>query len=176
MVREYVRQILSGNDVEPIEHRIKCKDGVVKWVMNTAILTRDVNGNLISYDGVIKDISERKQSEEALRLSEERFSKIFRLSPIATILFKTSNGKIVDVNDAFIKDTGYSREEVVGFTSLQLNLYANPEDRNIVLQTLREKGIIENFEFKMRTKSGIVRFGLHTTILVDLAGEKHHWL
>ncbi len=174
LVRDYVRRILSGVNVAPIEHRIKCKNGVVKWVLNTAILTKDVNGNLISYDGVIKDISERKWSEEALRLSEERFSQIFRLSPIATILFRVSDGKIVDVNDAFIKDTGYNREEVIGFTSLQLNLYANPEDRNIILQTLREKGIIENYEFKMRTKSGIVRFGLHTTISVNLAGEEHY--
>ncbi len=174
LVRDYVKRILSGVNVAPIEHRIKCKNGAVKWVLNTAILTKDVNGNLISYDGVIKDISERKWSEEALRLSEKRFSQIFRLSPIATILFRVSDEKIVDVNDAFIKDTGYNREEVIGFTSLQLNLYANPEDRNIILQTLREKGIIENYEFKMRPKSGIVRLGLHTTISVNLAGEEHY--
>ena len=65
-VREHVQEVLQGKDVEPIEHRIIRNDGELRWVKDTTIPLRDVSGNLLSYDGVIKDITERKQAEFSL--------------------------------------------------------------------------------------------------------------
>jgi PAS domain S-box-containing protein len=62
-VREHVQQILTGQDIDPIELRIIRKDGELRWVRDTTIPLRDISGNLLSYDGVIKDITERKQAE-----------------------------------------------------------------------------------------------------------------
>ncbi|MDO8464022.1 MAG: diguanylate cyclase [Gallionella sp.] len=66
-VREHVRQVLMGKDVPPIEHHIIRKDGKIRWVNDTIILFRDASGKLLSYDGVIKDITERKKVEEHIR-------------------------------------------------------------------------------------------------------------
>ncbi|MCR4304619.1 MAG: ATP-binding protein [Gallionella sp.] len=76
-VMEYVQQILAGKDVPPIEHRIIRKNGEIRWICDTSILFKDASGKLLSYDGVIKDITERKQAEEALhQLNAELESKV----------------------------------------------------------------------------------------------------
>jgi PAS domain S-box-containing protein len=117
---------------------------------------------------------ERRRTQEALRISEERFSKIFRLSPIAIAIFRVTDSCIVEVNDIFLKQSGYTREEMIGHTPLELQLYADPADRETIIQTIKEKGSIENFEFKMRNKSGEIRIGLNTTIVMNLGKEKHY--
>ncbi len=63
LVRERVQQVLDGKDIPPIEHRIYRKDGEMCWVCDTTILQKDASGTLLSYDGVIKDITERKKAE-----------------------------------------------------------------------------------------------------------------
>ena len=71
-VQERVQRILEGKDIPPLEHRIRRQDGAMRWVCDTTILIKDGAGQLRSYDGVIKDITDRKQAEEALRRSETR--------------------------------------------------------------------------------------------------------
>jgi PAS domain S-box-containing protein len=63
LVRERVQQVLDGKEIPPIEHRIYRKDGEMRWVCDTTILQKDASGTLLSYDGVIKDITERKEAE-----------------------------------------------------------------------------------------------------------------
>ena len=76
MVRAQASSILSGDGVEPIEHRIMTKDGRIRWVSNSIVPNYDVEGNLISYDGLIRDITTRKIAEETLRESEERYRQL----------------------------------------------------------------------------------------------------
>jgi PAS domain S-box-containing protein len=71
-VEDQARRILAGEDPPPIEHRIVRKNGTVRWVRNTFVSHRDERGVLVAYDGLLQDITERKQAEEALRESEER--------------------------------------------------------------------------------------------------------
>ena len=66
LVMEHVRLILAGKDVSPMEHRIIRKDGELRWVSDTTIPFRDASGRLLSYDGVVKDITERKKAEAAI--------------------------------------------------------------------------------------------------------------
>jgi PAS domain S-box-containing protein len=173
-VTEQFRKIQSGENIKPIEHRIIRKDRQLRWVRDTTVLFKDESGILVSYDGVIKDITERKLAEFALRTSEERFSKVFQLSPIAIAIFRVSDGCIVNVNDEFVKETGYAYEEIIGHTTIELQLYANPNERNIILKTLQSKGILENYEFKTRDKFGRIGISLNTTIEITLGEEKHY--
>jgi PAS domain S-box-containing protein len=78
IVKDYATNILSGTNVKPVEHRIIHKDGSVRWIRNTPVLHYDRSGNLLSYDGLIQDITERKQAEEALhdRLAMEELATI----------------------------------------------------------------------------------------------------
>jgi len=76
-VTKHVQQILAGEDVSSIEHRIIRKSGETRWISDTTILFRDASGKLLSYDGVIKDITERKSAEVAIyRLNEELEDKV----------------------------------------------------------------------------------------------------
>ena len=92
-VEEQAAQILSGVKVPALEHRIIRKDGAIRWVRNTPVLNYDTRGKLLSYDALIQDITERKQSEEALRASEEAMVGKARSSRAAGVVFVVRRGR-----------------------------------------------------------------------------------
>ena len=92
-----------------------------------------------------QNITERKQAEEALRESEERITKAFRSIPDALAISCLEDGKLVEVNDNWQKIFGYSREEVIGKSSLALNLFVDSADRQRVIALLREQGFVRDF-------------------------------
>ena len=74
------------------------------------------------------DITDRKRAEQALRESEEKFSRAFQLNPDTVIITRIKDGTILDVNDSFTHITGFSREEVIGRSSVaELNLWSDPK-------------------------------------------------
>ncbi|MCU1297673.1 MAG: sensor protein [Acidobacteriaceae bacterium] len=83
-----------------------------------------------------QDVTEKRKSELRLRHSEEKFSKAFRSSPLAISITTQAEGQYVDVNDAFLKMMEYERAEVIGRTSAELNLFADPGSRNAVMRLL----------------------------------------
>jgi PAS domain S-box-containing protein len=113
LVTRRLRQVLSGADVPPIEHRIIRKDGELRWVSDTIILLKDSSGKLLSYDGVIRDITARIQADRALRESEEKFHSITASAQDA-ILMLDDEGKIAYWNAAAEKILGYSEQEALG--------------------------------------------------------------
>ena len=120
---------------------------------------------------VARDISDRKLAEEALRQSEEKFARAFRSSPCAITLTRRSDGCHIEVNDSFCQFTGYSREEIIGRTAVELNLWVNLEARNYMFQALTELRTIHNYEFDFRTKSGAIRTALLSTEIINFYGQ-----
>ncbi len=117
-----------------------------------------------------QEIQERISAEAALRLSEEKFSKAFRSTPAAISISTLTNGRFIEVNDSFLSLTGYCLEEVIGHTSIELNIWANPEDRNLFMQVLQQQGIVRNYEVEFRTKSGESKIVLLSAELIALDG------
>ena len=113
LVRDHASRILEGENVGAIEHRIRRKDGSVRWVSNTPVLHRDPGGILISYDGVIRDITEQKQAEEALRESEQRLKIILHGSPISTFVIDKDH-RVIYWNEALEHLSGIKTEDIVG--------------------------------------------------------------
>jgi PAS domain S-box-containing protein len=116
----------------------------------------------------------KKQAEDALRDSEERFSAVFHFSPFAIAIFRADDSCIIDVNDVFINSSGYSREEIIGHTTAELGLYINLSDHDIAMQKLQEKGMVESFEFDTRNKAGEIRTVISALTYIDIKGVKHY--
>lgn len=104
----------------------------------------------------------------ALKESEEKFAKAFERSPIPISLAAVADGTYLDVNQEFSRQTGYTREESIGHTVLELNLWVNVEDRAQVLDIVKSQGYVRAFETSMRTKSGDIRDVLLSVELIHL--------
>jgi PAS domain S-box-containing protein len=118
---------------------------------------------------VFQDITERQRAEEALRQSEERFSKAFQSSPAALSIALLEDGKLLEVNEAFLRMTGFNREEVIGRSTVELELWTN-HDRGMIAKALRERGAVANLDIKFQQKSGGIREGLFSAELIQLDG------
>ena len=100
------------------------------------------------------DLEPRKKAEAALRQSEERFAKAFKLSPMPTIVSTLDEFRFLEVNDAFVSAIGYAEEEVIGRNAAQLHLWADPGAREHLEHSLEKTGSVRNMELQMRTKGG----------------------
>jgi PAS domain S-box-containing protein len=108
--RTRVEQILEGQQIPPFEHRILRKDGALRWVIDTSILFKDATGRLLSYDGVVQDITERKLAEESLRASRTRAKE---LSSLLNSILESPHGVVVfalDVNYCYTVFTSTHKE------------------------------------------------------------------
>jgi PAS domain S-box-containing protein len=122
------------------------------------------------YDLLFRNL---KKSEEALRFSESKFSKAFRSSPSPVTISSLAEGCYIEVNDSFLQLMGYSREEVIGHTTLDLNIWNQPEDRAKMREILQEQRAIRDLECAFRTKSGEVRIALLAAEIIEVNGEPH---
>ncbi len=134
---------------------------------------RDSEGRLIGAIECIRDITERKRAEDALRESEERFSKFFRSTPVGTSITRLSDGQILDANDAFLGLYGYTREEAVSHSALDLGIWANPEDRAKMVEVLQKQGRMREFETQVLRKSGEIMDVLLSAEVIEMAGEQY---
>lgn len=92
-------------------------------------------------------------------------------SPAGIVITTLADGKCIDVNDSFTRITGYSSEEALGCTSLELGFWQEPEDRDRATEKLRAHGSFYNLEFKLRDKAGEIRQWLLSSELIDLKGD-----
>lgn len=144
-----------------------------------AIRIADYSGVLIDIDGearivaIIKDVHDLQQAVEALKLSEEKFSKAFNVNPDIMSISSLKEGRYIEVNDAFLKTTGWQRDEVIGRTSSDINIWPILEERNMILKNIKEKGYVSGIEVNFRMKNGQFRTGLFSAVIVDVAGEEH---
>jgi PAS domain S-box-containing protein len=117
--------------------------------------------------------SELKKTEQSLRESEERFRLAYATSPDAININRMSDGLYVDVNEGFTRLTGYSREDVIGRTSGEINIWCHPEDRQALVRGLQSTGYYENLEADFRMKDGSVTTALMSARVLELGGVPH---
>ena len=137
VVLEQASRVLTGQDARPLEHRIVRKEGVTRWVRNTPVPHCDAQGKLLSYDGLIRDITERKEAEEALRLRVGQLAALSQASQTVTASLELDQvlarivslaGKVVpaDYTDVVLVDEaghiGRSTESLPGVPSIQYRI------------------------------------------------------
>ena len=164
-------QVQSGAiDECHYELRVVRRDGAIIWTDVRGHGVRDSKGQLTHLIGATVDITERKQAEQALRESEERFSKAFRTSPHPIGITEVVTGRCVEVNDASLEAFGFRREEVIGNTTFLLGIWPKLEDRARVIERLKAGQPMRNMEFALKTKSGGFRHFLASADLAELNG------
>lgn len=119
----------------------------------------------------IRDITEQERIQSALRLSEKKFSTAFYASPDSININRLSDGLYLEVNQGFTNIMGYTAEDVIGKTSLELDIWAEPEDRAKLVNGLRENGEVTNLEAKFLMKSGDYRIGLMSAKIMECDKE-----
>ncbi len=164
------RLIQEQGKLRDEEFRFRTKNGDTHtWLCSADTL--DIGGVRCML-GTSTDITERRKAQEALRESQERFSRAFHISPAIIAITTIKEGRYVDVNDSYTQATGYSREELIGKETRSINIWADPKDRIRMFRILQEKGRIDKEEFSFRMKSGEIRTWLFSAQLITIGGEE----
>ena len=141
-----------GTDGHQFSTRFHCKDG--------AVIDVEISSSGILYKGeklifcVCRDVTSRLQTEKLLKESEEKFRVAFQTNPDANILTRLENGVFVTVNEGWERLTGYSAQDVIGKSSLELATWKQPVERKKFIKMMNQKGYVENFELTFRGKYG----------------------
>ncbi|MBZ5504508.1 MAG: PAS domain S-box protein [Acidobacteriia bacterium] len=147
--------------------RIRHKDGtwrVVEGVLTNLLHDPHVRGIVNNY----RDITEKVQAEQALRDSEEKFRRAFRSNPDAMTITTLADGVYLDVNDAFLRLTAFTRQDVVGRKSLDVGSWVETEDRSRMVQALMANGRLESMDTCFRKKTGEVLFVHLSAELIEI--------
>ena len=170
----YIGSLRAGCAGYEVEHRvIRQHTGEVRIVHEKCEHFRDDNGKTIRSVGMVHDITERKKAEDALKESEERFFKSFYASPAGMTIARLPEGRWTQVNDAFLRLTGYSREELIGHTSLEFNILTEPAERGAVMKSLEETGRAQN-EHTARRKDGQLITVLAASEKINIGGNTYN--
>jgi PAS domain S-box-containing protein len=121
---------------------------------------------------IIQDVSLAREQEAALRESETRFATFFELSPIAVVVSRLEDGKAIEINPAFIAMCGYSRQEVIGKTAVEIGLTVDEVDREQRIRRLRERGRSGPDEVRYRHMSGEFKTMTNSAFVIELGGQK----
>jgi PAS domain S-box-containing protein len=169
MINRYHFDRRKDSSSVPTQYEVKIVDrhGNVKDVFVKVALIPGTKKSVAS----ILDITERKRMENALRESEEKFSKAFRSSPTGMCFTTLRDGRYLDVNDRFCSMLGYERHEAIGRTSLELDIWTDPRERARLVEQVSEQKSAHNFELAFRRRSGELFTALCSVDVVELGGE-----
>ena len=159
----YYRRCMEERTPQAFESSYTFSDGSINWY-EMRVQPAQEGIFVLSID-----ITERRRADQLRKDADERFNKAFRSSPIGINIFRLADGRSLDVNDTFLTMIGYTREELLGHTAAELNLFMEPRERWI--KPLRDDGKISSTETSIRTKSGEIRQALFSIESFDMNGE-----
>lgn len=162
-IRDFLR-VSGGTDSYPVTYKITTFDKSERWLecIGKKISFKCSPAMLLSF----RDTTERTKAEDILRESENKFSTVFRHNPVSLTLVSATDGIFLDVNEAFVRNTGYSREEVIGKTSGELGIFADADEYARMVSGLRERSHLEGMEVSCRIKSGELRTCLFSSATI----------
>jgi two-component system, cell cycle sensor histidine kinase and response regulator CckA len=168
LIKQPVKELLAPESRDQFDEylaRIK-RDGFAKgslvvqtrtgerriWRYSNTLRTIGVSQPIVR--GIAHDLTELKCAEKALRLSEEKFSKAFQVSPLFLSITTAGEGRFMEVNDSFVEKSGFRRDEIIGRTDLELGMWYEASERERAVQQFLSQGRLRDFEMKYRKRSG----------------------
>ncbi len=146
-------------------------DGSVIWVRITVAGFKENVGPPMHL-AIVEDITARKKAEDELRKSEQKFAAFFRFNPaIMTISQLEPEERLLDVNEAFERTTGYRREEVIGRDTAEF--WVDQAQREKMRRDAAARGRVDNFLTEFRMRGGPVITGLLSAVIIEIDGRKH---
>ena len=140
-------------------------------------LTKELKELTIEYNSMKvlfeKEITGLRYEEEKIRKSEEKFRIAYMTNPDLININRLSDGMYISVNEGFTRILGYTEEDAIGRTSIDMNIWVNPEERIDLVNKLKAKGEVKNFETKFLSKDGNIVNGIMSSSLIDLDGVPH---
>jgi two-component system cell cycle sensor histidine kinase/response regulator CckA len=168
----FVEELLRTGVVRNKELLLRRKDGSQFWASLTSTAAFGADGSLTWIDGMVQDISERRKAEEELRQSSEKYTKAFRQAPVMVVISTLEEGRYLEVNEAFERIMGFSKEEVVGKTAYELGVWHDLADRGRIVEQIRRNGSSARNTIKFRTKDGELRIGLFSAETIQIDGQE----
>jgi PAS domain S-box-containing protein len=170
----FYKQSISGG-MENIVYKKRYIDGKgnLVWGQVSSSIVRDPRGKPLYFISHVQDITQQKYAEKALKKSEEMFSKLFQANPLYITLATLEEGRFVAVNDAFTRVTGYEQSDVIGRTAREIELWPNPDDRNIFVRQIDGDGQHFLHEVTLTRKDGRLIDGLWSVERIELEGKDH---
>ncbi len=174
-IKNLFEKFISGEKagIEYYEKSILTKSGNKKIISWHDAIIKDDSGCVISILSSGEDITERKQVEDALKKSEEKFRIAFKTSPNVITLTSVEDGTYIDINDAFTKLLGYSKKDIIGKSSMVLNIWNDLKDRDLLISGLKKCGLVENLEAEFKGKNGKIITGLMSACILDIENRKY---
>ena len=150
-----VLEILREGRTHNIEGTFQRRDGSQFTALISAqrVTLDDVSTLVVA----VRDISELKDIQQRLKLSEDKFAKAFHASPDGLLITRLSDGQLLDVNEGFSRITGYSINEATDSSTLQLGIWADPGDRSRMFEHVQQHGSVRDFRAIIRTRNGSLR-------------------
>lgn len=169
-----VPRALRGESGSNVEYELHRKDTGERWTGSyTFGPLRDEKGRIIGSVVAGRDVTEQKRAAETLQTSELRFRTAFETSRDGIAIFRVRSQKFVNVNPEFVRITGWEREELLGHTSKELNLFVDLTERQILLDTLARDGFFREFPVQLRRKTGEIFWGVFSTTVMEIDGVQH---
>ena len=155
-----------------IEYRINHPvSGQLRFMREIGWNVHDATSGRTYFDSYIVDITDEVAAREALRRSEEMFSKAFHCSPGLSNITDHQTGRILDVNEAWLSVLGFARDEAIGRSGLELGLWADIEDRDAIVRELEDHGRARDHQTTWRSRDGALRHVLVSAEHVELSGQ-----
>lgn len=146
------------------EVTLRRKDGSPVIVLSTSNYFYDRDGKILGVEGIFRDITQSK-------MAEEKFTEVFMMAPDGISITRMEDGLILDTNFGFQAISGWERSEVIGRTSIDVNFWANPEDRAFLVDELKAGKDVMHHEFQFRRKDGTLRRGIYSARIIHISGE-----